>query len=72
MRRIRDNRENESIDNAYRAYDNYSDQKHSRDYVQAYDADLPHNLEEIVRQIRDGSWMPKGYTRKVIYEPKKY
>lgn len=71
MRRIRDNRENESIDNAYKAYDNYSDQKHSRDYVQAYDADLQHNLEGIVQQIKDESWIPKGYTRKVIYERKR-
>ena len=71
MRRIRDNRENESIENAIKAYDNYSDQKHQRDYVKAFDADLLHNLEEIVRQIADESWEPKGYVRKVIFDRKK-
>ena len=71
MRRIRDNRENESIENAIKAYDNYSDQKHQRDYVKAFDADLQQNLEEIVRHIADESWEPKGYVKKVIFERKK-
>ena len=71
MRRIRDNKENESIENAIKAYDNYSDQKHQRDYVKAFDADLLHNLEEIVKQIADESWEPKGYVRKVIFDKKK-
>lgn len=71
MRRIRDNRENESLENAYKAYDNFSDQKHSRDYVQVFDADLQRNLEEIVRQIADESWKPKGYKKKIIFEKKK-
>lgn len=70
MRRIRDNKENESLDNAYKAYDKYSKQKHSRDYVKAFDAELQHNLEEIVKQIADESWMPKGYKKKVIFERK--
>ena len=70
MRRIRDSRKNESLDNAYKAYDNYSDQKHSRDYVQAYEANLQHNLEEIVKQIADESWVPGGYTEKIIYDRK--
>ena len=71
MRRIRDNMENESMDNARKAYDNYSDQKHSREYVMAFDADLEHNLEKIVQQIKDESWLPKGYTEKEIFERKK-
>lgn len=71
MRRIRDDKENESLDNAYTAYDNYSDQKHSRDYVQAFDADLQNRLEEIVRQIADESWQPQGYTEKVIFDRKR-
>ena len=71
MRRIRDNGENESLQNAIKAYDKYSDQKHSRDYVKAYDANLLRNLQEIVRQIKDESWTPKGYTPKVIYERKR-
>lgn len=71
MRRIRDNGENESMENARKAYDKYSNQKHSRDYVQAFDADLQHNLEEIVTQIADESWKPKGYKEKFIFERKK-
>lgn len=71
MRRIRDRLENESIENARNAYDNYSKQKHSRDYVMAFDADLEHNLEKIVQQIKDESWQPQGYTEKVIFERKK-
>lgn len=59
------------MDNARKAYDNYSDQKHSRDYVMAFDADLEHNLEKIVQQIEDESWQPKGYTEKVIFERKR-
>lgn len=71
MRRIRDKKENESMNNACKAYDNYSDQKHSRDYVMAFDDDLEHNLEKIVQQIVDESWQPKGYTEKVIFERKR-
>lgn len=59
------------MDNARKAYDNYSDRKHSRDYVMAFDKDLQHNLEEIVRQIKDESWQPQGYIEKEIFEPKK-
>lgn len=70
MRRIRDNRENETMGNAIKAYDNYSYQKHSRDYVKAFEADLLHNLKEIVGQIADESWQPGEYTEKVIFERK--
>ena len=70
MRRIRDSRENETMDNARKAFDNYSYQKHSRDYVQAFESDLLHNLEEIVGQIADESWIPGGYIEKVIFDRK--
>ena len=71
MRRIRDKKEIESMNNARKAYDNYSDQKHSRDYVMAFDDDLEHNLKKIVQQIVDESWQPQGYTEKVIFERKR-
>ena len=71
MRRIRDREENESLSNAEAAYDNYSRQKHSRDYVKAYDENLQHNLEEVVKMIRDESWHPKGYKEKIIFERKR-
>lgn len=71
MRRIRDNGENESYQNIHDAYDNYSDQKHSRDYVREFEADLDNRLKEIRRQIIDETWQPKGYKSKVIFERKK-
>lgn len=58
------------MDNARRAYDNYSDQKHSRDYVQAFETNLEQNLKKIVCQISDESWQPQGYTEKIIFERK--
>lgn len=70
MRRIGDNKVNESVDNAVKAFGNYAKQKHSRDYVLRFEKDLQTNLNEIVKQITDETWTPKGYTRKVITEPK--
>lgn len=71
MRRIRDNLVNESLSNAIDAFDNYSCQKHSRGYVMAFEADLLENLEEIVAEIVDESWVPAGYTPKWIFDKKK-
>ena len=71
MRRIRDRRENESMDNAHAAFDNYSRHKHHRDYVQAFEADLEHNLQKVVHGIQFESWIPEGYTDKVIFERKR-
>ena len=71
MRRISDNAENESMDNAYAAYWNYSDMKHRRDYVQAYDERLQSNLERVVRLIADETWKPSGYKEKIIHDKKR-
>lgn len=71
MRRICDTKENESMDNARKAFDNYSDQKHSRDYVMAFEANLEYHLQQVVKQIGDESWLPSGYTEKVIFERKR-
>lgn len=71
MRRISDSAENETMDNAYEAYQNYSDMKHRRDYVRAYDENLQENLEKVVALIRDESWKPAGYKEKVIVQKKK-
>lgn len=71
MRRIRDNQENESLDNAMRAYANFSEGKHYRDYVQHFEKNLSDNLEKIVQQIKNESWQPKGYDEKVIFLQKK-
>lgn len=71
MRRIRDNRENESLDNAIKAYDNYSRQKHSRSYVRDFDKDLLPRLQNIVEQIASETWQPKGYKEAVIFDRKR-
>lgn len=71
MRRIRDNKENESMENAREAYDRYSRQKHSRDYVRKYEEQLEKNLEKIVSQIADESWIPQGYKEKIIFDRKR-
>ena len=70
MRRIRDRAENESVENAREAYDNFSDHKHNRDYVKVYEARLQENLELAVRFIVEESWTPEGYKEKVIFEKK--
>ncbi|MBR6592418.1 MAG: hypothetical protein IKK81_07365 [Prevotella sp.] len=70
MRRIGDNDVNESVDNAVAAFENYAKHKHSRDYVQKFEENLLTNLAEIVGQIANESWTPKGYTDKVIFERK--
>lgn len=70
MRRIRDSRENETLSNAYKAYDNYSDQKHHRQYVQEYEKQLQGNLQLVVDMIIDESWQPEGYREEYIFERK--
>lgn len=70
MRRLSDSAEMETLDNARRAYDNYSDSKHNRGYVREYDADLERNLENVVMMIADETWVPEGYTPKVIFNRK--
>ena len=70
MRRIRDRAENETVENAQKAYDNFSANKHNRDYVKVYEARLQENLEMAVRLIADESWQPAGYKEAVIFEKK--
>ncbi|MCH3994162.1 MAG: hypothetical protein LKE54_03755 [Prevotella sp.] len=70
MRRIKDRGENESLENAQAAYENYSRQKHNRDYVEKFDADLDNNLKAIVNGIITEQWTPKGYKKKTIFEKK--
>lgn len=71
MKRIKDTQEAETLDNARKAYDTYSDHKHSRDYVIKFEENLEKNLLDIVESIKDDTWKPKGYHRKVIFEKKR-
>lgn len=70
MKRIKDTKETETLDNARAAYDTYSNHKHSRDYVIKYDENLEQNLQEVVDSLKTELWHPKGYHRKVIFEKK--
>ena len=63
MRRIRDDRENETMENAIEAFDRYADGKHKRREVKEYEKNLEANLSlvlnDIIKAIRK-----KSYSRK--------
>lgn len=58
------------MDNARRAYDKFSDMKHSRRNVQDFDRQLEENLQRVVEMIADESWQPHGYREEYIFERK--
>lgn len=70
MHRIRDNQENESIENVSEAWENYSRRKHSRKDIQKFEEHLQENLEEILQCLVDESWTPSEYTEKIIHDKK--
>ena len=70
MRRIRDTRENETLENAEEAFDRFAFQKHKRWNVMRYEADLPANLRIVLQEIQDESFFPKGYQEKWIFDKK--
>lgn len=70
MRRIKDNRENETMENAQRAYDKYSDGKHKRYDIIEYEQDLDANLRLVLDDIINETFVPAGYKKKVIFEKK--
>ena len=51
MRRIRDNKENETVDNVHRAYANFSKQKHNRQNIRDYEVSLSEKLDMILEQL---------------------
>lgn len=70
MHRIRDNQENESFENVYAAWSNYSRSKHKRKDIRNYEEHLYENLNKILECLVDESWMPSDYTPKVIHGKK--
>ena len=70
MRRIRDNKENETVDNVHRAYGNFSKQKHNRQNIRDYEASLSEKLDMILEMIINESWQPGEYKEKIIFERK--
>ena len=71
MRRIRDRGEAENEANVRKAFDNYSKQKHKRRNVREYEELLDMNVQIVLQQLIDESWIPAPYTKKVIFERKR-
>ena len=70
MKRIKENAENECEEIVSAAWDDFSDGKHRRPNIIKFEAELDRQLSDILQQIRDGSFVPQGYTAKIIYEKK--
>ena len=70
MKRIKEDALNESEEIVRAAWDDFSDGKHSRPNICAFEAELEANLREVLAQIQSGSFVPQGYTSKVIEEKK--
>lgn len=70
MRRIRDTRENETLENAEKAFDRFSFQKHKRWNVIRFEENLNDNLSLVLHEIIEESFFPRGYQEKWIYDKK--
>ena len=70
MRRIRDDRENETEENARAAFDKYSDGKHKRRDIREFEEHLDENLRLVLDDIINETFEPEGYKDKVIFEKK--
>jgi hypothetical protein len=71
MNRICDKRENETLENVRKAYENYSSGKKKRHNIQRFEKHLDHQLLLVKEQIINEKWIPSQYVRKVIFEKKK-
>lgn len=70
MRRISDTGDNESIQNARDAYENYSRNKHHRHDICEFEQELDANLSRILDEIVTENWTPSPYKNKTIFERK--
>ncbi len=70
MRRIRDSRENETLDNVVEAFMDYAYQKHGRWVIVRYEQDIDEHCHEVLRSIIDETFVPSGYTEKWIFDKK--
>ena len=61
MKRIKENAEFENEEIVRAAWYKYSDGKHGRPDIVAYEAALDKNLREVLRAIKSGDFVPKGY-----------
>lgn len=70
MRRIRDRRENETLENAQEAFERYAYQKHNRWNISRYEQNLDENTKKVQREIIEETFVPQGYQEKWIYDKK--
>ena len=70
MRRIKDNRENETLENAMEAFESYAYQKRKRWNVMRYEQDIDANTHLVLRDIIEESFRPSGYREKWIFDKK--
>ncbi len=70
MRRIRDNRENETEENAREAYANFSEGKHKRASIRDFDENLEDYIRTVLNDIINESFVPKGYKNAHIFKKK--
>lgn len=66
MKRIKENAENECKEIVSAAWEDFSDGKRSRLNIIRFEAELDSHLDAILQQIKEGSFVPKGYTPKVV------
>ena len=71
MRRIRQKGENESVENAWQAFENYACQKHKRWNIMRYEQDIETHIHEVVCAIVEDTFVPSGYREKWIFDRKK-
>ena len=71
MKRIKENAEYESEEIVWAAWDKYSDGKHHRPDIVAYEAELDKNLREVLRVLESGDFVPEGYRSKIVNLKKK-
>ena len=70
MRRIRDDRENETQENAKKAFENFSKGKCKRADIRRFESQLDDNLCLVLDDIINETFEPEGYQDKVIFERK--
>ncbi len=70
MKRIHDGRKVTTLENIHGAWDAFSENKHCRKNIRAYERCLDVNLTRVQRLLEEESWMPSPYTEKNVVERK--
>ena len=70
MRRIKQNGENESIENAMEAFERFAKEKHKRWNIMRYEQDIDLHVHEVVCDIVNDTFSPSGYSEKWIFDKK--